>query len=143
MNLGRCPICHARLQLEALCQDEAARELLALLAGLDGGLGRALVSYLGLFRPARGDLPHDRALRLARAALALCPDSMRLAMALAETTETIRGKNDGRAMRNHNYLLRVLEGTPAATAGTAVVAAEARPRPASKHRAALDAIDGD
>lgn len=139
MNLGRCPVCHARLQLEALCQDEAARELLALLAGLDGALGRALVSYLGLFRPQRGDLPHDRALRLARAALALCPDSVRLATALAETAEAIRAKSDGRAMRNHNYLLRVLEGIPA---GTAVVAVAARGRPASKHRAALDAIDG-
>lgn len=141
MKLGRCPTCHAHIHLESICQDESASELLGLLAGLDGALGRALVGYIGLFRSPGRDLANDRALRLARAALALCPDSVRLSTALAETTEAIRGKSDGRVMRNHNYLLRVLDGTPAATAGTAVVAAPPA-RPASRHRAALDAIDG-
>ena len=138
MKLGRCPVCHAHIQLEAVAQDEAARELLALLAGAPGDLSRALVAYLGLFRAAKRDLSHDRAVRLAREVLALCTDSVRLATALAGTVESIRAKGGG-PLKNHNYLARVLDSTPAATG---VIAVEARPRPASKHRAALDAIDG-
>lgn len=140
MMIGRCPICHSHLSLEAICQDEAGRELLALLAGLDADLGRALVGYLGLFRPARRDLSNDRALRLARETLALCSDSVRLGAALAETVEAIRSKG-GASLKNHNYLARVIESTPARCV---VLAPEPAPRrgPPSKHRAALDAIDG-
>ena len=32
MKLGRCPICHSHIQLEALIQDDAGSELLGLLA---------------------------------------------------------------------------------------------------------------
>jgi hypothetical protein len=28
MMLGRCPVCHSQISLEAVCQDEAGRELL-------------------------------------------------------------------------------------------------------------------
>lgn len=141
MRLGRCPTCHAHLQLEAIVQDDAGRELLALLAGLDAHLGRPLVAYLGLFRAARRDLANDRALRLAREVLALPASPQRLGDALAATVESIRAKGQDGPVRNHNYLRRVLEGTPDPCA---VLAPErARPAgPASKHRAALDAIDG-
>lgn len=140
MRLNRCPTCHGHVTLDALAQDDAARELLALFAGLDAPLGRALIGYLGLFRPSKRDLSHDRALRLAREALALCSDSMRLARALGDTVESIRGKG-GAVLKNHNYLARVLESTPATCA---VLAPEPATRkgPPSKHRAALDAIDG-
>ena len=114
MRLGRCPLCHGHLQLEAVVQDEAARAMLALLHGLPGGLGQALVSYLGLFRPERYDLTWERALRLAHEALAMEADHARLAWALAETVERIRAKGESRRMTNHNYLRKVLEGAPAA-----------------------------
>ena len=71
MNLGRCPCCHSRLHLDALVQDDAGRDLLLLLSGLEVETGRALVAYLTLFRPARRDLANDRAVRLARGALEL------------------------------------------------------------------------
>ena len=111
MMLGRCPVCHAHISLEAVCQDEAGRELLGLLATLPGETGRALVQYLGLFRPEKRDLANDRALRLAREALALSADPARLARAMSETVEALRAKGGG-PLRNHNYLRRVLEGLP-------------------------------
>lgn len=129
MHLGRCPICHAHLSLEALAQDAAARELLGLLASLDADLGRALIGYLTLFRPPKRDLSHDRALRLAREVLSIESDAARLAAALAETTEAIRSKGEQRPMRNHNYLARVLESTAAdATASLPVARDDRAPR---------------
>ena len=73
--------------------------------------------------------------------LALDAAGQRLADALTATVEAIRGKGGGAALKNHNYLLRVLESTPARCV---VSAPEPAPRrgPPSKHRAALDAIDG-
>jgi hypothetical protein len=130
MRLGRCPVCHAHLHLDALVQDEAGRELLGLCATLPDDLGRALVGYLSLWRPARGDLDHARALKLAREVLALDHDHARLALALSETVESLRAKGEARRMTNHNYLKRVLESTPAA--GSLSVAE----RPAVQHRAA-------
>ena len=114
MMLGRCPVCHSQISLEAVCQDEAGRELLGLLANLPGEASRALVQYLGLFRPEKRDLSNDRALRLAREVLALCADSLRLSAAMSETVEAIRAKSGAVPMKNHNYLRRVLEGMPAA-----------------------------
>ena len=79
MHLSRCPICHSRISLEALVQDEAGRELMALVAKLDTQTGAALVSYLGLFRSASRDLANERALKLAREALNLS-DTTRLSI---------------------------------------------------------------
>ena len=140
MMLGRCPVCHSQISLEAVCQDEAGRELLGLLANLPGEASRALVQYLGLFRPEKRDLSNDRALRLAREVLALCADSLRLSAAMSETVEAIRAKSGAVPMKNHNYLRRVLEGMPE-TAGAMVVArgvtgAVADPLAARLHREA-------
>ena len=140
MMLGRCPVCHSQISLEAVCQDEAGRELLGLLANLPGETSRALVQYLGLFRPEKRDLSNDRALRLAREVLALCADSLRLSAAMAETVEAIRAKSGAVPMKNHNYLRRVLEGMPE-TGGALVVAggvtgAVADPLAARLHREA-------
>lgn len=111
----RCPVCHADAALEAWAEDDAARELMALLAGLEAELGRPLVAYLGLFRARKSALAWDRALRLSREVLALCTDSMRLADALATTVGQMRIKREAgdiRPLANHNYLRRVLEGMP-------------------------------
>ena len=140
MMLGRCPVCHSQISLEAVCQDEAGRELLGILANLPGEASRALVQYLGLFRPEKRDLSNDRALRLAREALALCADSLRLSAAMSETVEAIRAKSGAVPMKNHNYLRRVLEGMPE-TGGALVVAggvtgAVADPLAARLHREA-------
>lgn len=137
MRLGRCPVCHAHLHLDALVQDEAGRELLALCATLADDLGRSLVGYLSLWRPARGDLDNARALRLAREVLSLDADAGRLAAAMHETVEAIRAKGEARRMTNHNYLKRVLEGMPQSAAVVARAEAAAR---AVKTSATLDAV---
>lgn len=115
MKLGRCPVCHTTLDVLAIAEDEAARELLVLLATLDAALGRALLAYLSLWRPEKIDMRWDRALRLVREALALESDTDRLARALTETVESIRAKGNGRPLSSHNYLRRVLEHLPPAT----------------------------
>ena len=115
MQLSRCPICHSRISLEALVQDEAGRELMALVAKLNTQTGAALVSYLGLFRSASRDLANERALKLASEALGLisASDTARLAIALSETVEALRGKQPRQPLKNHNYLKKVLESVQA------------------------------
>ena len=80
-------MCHAEAALEAWAEDEAAREMMGLLSGLEATLGRALVAYLGLWRSPSRALAWERALRLAREVLALEPDAARLAAALSQTVE--------------------------------------------------------
>lgn len=111
MNLGRCPVCHSRISLEALVQDDAGRDLLALLARLDRSTAGALVSYLSLFRSKSRDLANDRALRIAQEVLELAPVNV-LTPAMAHTVEQMRAKQQAGAFKplaNHNYLKRVLE----------------------------------
>lgn len=110
MQLNRCPVCHSRISLEQLCQDEAGRELLALLAKLDSLSGTAVVSYIGLFRSASRDLANDRALKLTQETLALAEPNW-LIPALQETVEGLRAKRQQgqvQPLTNHNYLKRVL-----------------------------------
>lgn len=107
MQLNRCPICHTRISLDALAQDEAGRELLGLLAKLDTDAGTALIGYLGLFRANTRDLANDRALRLAKETLALSDSLPAIAEAMRITAEQIRAKG-GDALSNHNYLRKVL-----------------------------------
>lgn len=143
MMLGRCPVCHAHLQLEAIVQDEAARELLGVLSALEATLSRALVGYLGLWRPVKQDLRWDRALKVAREVLALEPDAARLAWALAETTEAIRAKGGATPIKSHGYLKRVLEGAPQAAGSVAVLPADdtgARATPVKAPSATVDGV---
>lgn len=94
-------------------QDEAGRELMALVARLDTQTGAALVSYLGLFRSASRDLANERALKLAKETLDITPDTARLAVALSETVEAMRGKQPRQPLKNHKYLQKVLESVQA------------------------------
>lgn len=110
MQLNRCPVCHNRIGLEQLVQDEAGREVMALLSNLDTQTGTALVSYVGLFRTGQRDLAMDRALKLMTETLAI--ESVQwLATALQETVESLREKRaqgEVRPLKNHNYLRQVL-----------------------------------
>ncbi len=125
----RCPVCHAEAALEAWAEDEAAREMMALLAGLEAPLGRALAAYLGLFRSRSRALSWERAVRLAREVLALGVDEAVLAQALSDTVEAMRVKREAgdiRPLENHNYLKRVAESV--AARGVAIGAAAVVPR---------------
>ena len=125
MKLGRCPICHGQIHLEALVQDEAGRQLMASLVPLTIEHGTALVGYIGLFRSHNRDLANDRALRLMREVLAL--GGTEIAPALAEVVEAMRSKAQQnpavwKPLSNHNYLKRVIEGLSVSVAPVAATA---------------------
>lgn len=144
MQLNRCPVCHSRIGLEQLAQDEAASELLALLAKLPNSLALPLVVYIGLFRPAKRDLANDRALRLVQEALALHGDHGVLAAALAETVEAMRHKQKQGAFKpltNHNYLGSVLGSVACrAQAVTTTDPVPAQQAPSSRTAMAMQAL---
>lgn len=147
MQLNRCPICHSRISLDALAQDEAGRELLGMLAKLDTDTGTALVGYLSLFRSKTRDLANDRALKLAREALSLA-SGLTLAQAMRQTVEQIQAKG-GKPLTNHNYLKRVLEdvasvGADSSARGTMIetnMANKFAPTKISKTAQALQALE--
>lgn len=123
MQLNRCPVCHSRIGLEQLAQDEAGSELLALLAKLPNSLALPLVVYIGLFRSSKRDLANDRALRLVQEVIALHGDHAVLTAALAETVEAMRRKQEQGAFKplaNHNYLGSVLASVAARPQAMAV-----------------------
>lgn len=110
MKLGRCPVCHSHLHLDALIQDEAGSELLGLLSGLGRPLARPLVQYLALFRPAKSDLSNARALKLAQETLAIA-DRDSLVAALQDTVRSLhekRQRGENHPLKTHNYLKQVL-----------------------------------
>lgn len=113
MKLCRCPICHSDLTLEALMEDEAGRELLQKITSLSHGCSRAVIPYLGLFKPAKSHLSNSRAVRILESLLELYPCSNLLAHALSETVEAVRRnrRESGRCepLANHNYLKKVYE----------------------------------
>ena len=63
MNI-RCSNCGAVHSLDALIADAEAAEVLRLLLEMDGGIGKAAVRYLGLFRPAKSQLGWGRMAKL-------------------------------------------------------------------------------
>lgn len=140
MNLGRCPTCHSHIHLEAIIQDEAASRLVGILSGMDAELSRAMVTYLGLFRPLKRDLANDRALKLCQETVALTADHARLAMALAQTVEQIRSKCGG-PLKNHNYLKAVLESTETASLPTCTKSQTGKGARMSKTEQALISIE--
>lgn len=64
MNLN-CPCCGADFPIEAGLAEGDGKRLAALLAGVEPDLGRALVGYLRLFKPAKTSLRMARAVKLA------------------------------------------------------------------------------
>lgn len=118
----RCPCCFAEYSAEMALDNDAARELMALLLNLERDLSRSLAAYLGLFRSKTRALAWERALRIAREVLEL-GNAQLLAPALSETVETMRAKQQSEAWRpltNHNYLKRVMETVATRPAASAV-----------------------
>lgn len=113
MKLTRCPICHSDIHLDQLLEDDAGRELLSLIAKLTHNCARPMVTYIGLFRPAKSALSNSRACKLINEVLGMYNCSLLLAHALGETAEAIRRKrldmNNLAPLTNHNYLKQVYE----------------------------------
>lgn len=114
MKLCRCPICHSDIHLDALLEDDAGREMLGIITNLRGNNARALVSYIGLFRPEKSALSNGRALKLIQEILEMYQPSPLLAHALNETVQAVmknrRETRNIQALSNHNYLKKVYEG---------------------------------
>ncbi len=112
MQLCRCPICHSRIALEALVQDEAGRELLTVVAKLDTTLAGLVLRYLGLFRAPNRDLSNDKALKLLKEVLALSKNRFKLDEALEDTLNSLnqhQATGGFKQLTNHNYLKKVLK----------------------------------
>ena len=73
MKLARCPICHSDIHLDQLLEDDAGRELLALIAKCNAEVARPLVAYISLFRPEKSALSNSRAVKLIKEVFALYP----------------------------------------------------------------------
>lgn len=114
MKLCRCPVCHSDIHLDALLEDDAGREMLGIITNLKGNNARALVSYIGLFRPEKSALSNGRALKLMQEVLEMYQPSPLLAHALNETVQAVmknrRETRNIQALSNHNYLKKVYEG---------------------------------
>lgn len=111
MKLARCPVCHHHITLETLVQDEAGKELMALIAKLPTQVASSCLSYLALFRPAKSDLNNGRALRLMTDLMEFNANHSALCQALDQTTQQIKQKRlqaDDKPLSNHNYLKKVL-----------------------------------
>jgi hypothetical protein len=137
-----CPCCHAHIPLESAMQDDAGRELVALLLALPPDLARALVHYLSFFRPLKQQLGWGRALRLSREVQALEVDAGRLQAGLVEVARTLGERRQAagwKPLGNHNYLRRCLE-TVEASAVAAMAPSGVVPR--SRAGAGLVALEG-
>lgn len=113
MKFARCPVCKSHMDLQAVVEDEAARELMAVLAKMPARLAGPLLAYLGLFSPAKQDLRNSRALKLAEETLALCKDHYLLGAAMEQTVQQIQARRrDGSfdPLKNHRYLKKVMTG---------------------------------
>lgn len=146
MNLGRCPHCHSPLDLGHLVTDEAASQVLRIIVAA-GDDARALVAYVGLWRPSKRDLSWDRTLKLLTEVQDLLAgvDPQAAREALAATVQGIRDKGGHLPIKTHGYLQRVLEGIerrPAADSQTLVVQQSPAPAaPRSKTAQALAALE--
>lgn len=109
----KCPCCYNEYALEAAVADDASREFDRLLAGQPREVSWPLVAYVGLWRSKTRALSWERAVRIAREVLELTEDSASLGLALSETVEALRGKQEQQGawqpLSSHHYLRRVLE----------------------------------
>lgn len=122
MKLCRCPICRTEISLDQLIEDDAGREMLALLSELKSGVARPLVNYIALFRPMKTSLSNSRAVKLMREVLAMYAQTPLLAHALSETVNAVRKNRRDNVnpspLTSHNYLKQVYEQQAPKFAGT-------------------------
>lgn len=120
---GICPCCHAVVSLDAMVKEEDARAVLALVADMPGGVARAYVQYLGLFRNSTRAVSWSKLRRLTSELLPMireekvARDGRRLpaphAIWIAATEELLarRGKPNFRLpLESHGYLLEMVYG---------------------------------
>ena len=147
-----CPTCHAHIPLDVALQDEAGRELVAMLAAMQPQLALPLVHYLGFFRPAKQQLGWGRSLRLAKEVVMMlpCPVDV-LVEGLTEAARSLDEKRQQpgwKPLGNHNYLRRCLDsaqgraGAAVALSGAAAAPAGQARTPRSQAGGAMVALEG-
>ena len=121
---GTCPDCGAQAHLSAFLVEDDGKRLAALLAEMQPELGRAVIGYLGLFKPAKTALRMARAVKIVQELVALvetgtvCKDERsgvrRPASALTWATgiETMLLQRTSLTLplETHNYLRAVVYG---------------------------------
>ncbi|HHA2431527.1 TPA: hypothetical protein ACOENN_000499 [Stenotrophomonas maltophilia] len=119
-----CPDCGAQAHLSAFFAEEDGKRLAAQLADMQPELGRAVIAYLGLFKPAKNALRLPRAVKLVQelailvGAGTVCRDERNGVRRSASPAMWATGIEQMLAQRgsltlpleNHNYLRAVVFG---------------------------------
>lgn len=119
-----CPECGAQAHLSAFFAEDDGKRLAALLADMVPELGRAVIAYLGLFKPLKSALRLARAVKLVQELVALvetgtvCRDERNGVRRPASPAMWAAGIEQMLAQRasltlpleNHNYLRAVVFG---------------------------------
>ena len=116
-----CPACGSLYSLDALLGNEGAREAVMAALAMPAPLGKLMVQYLGLFRPAQRQLSFDRvanllnellpmvaAARIERSGRTWSAPQDYWTMALTEMIA--KRDNLTLPLKSHGYLLAIIEG---------------------------------
>jgi hypothetical protein len=136
-----CPSCGAEMDLDVLLAHEDSRQALAQLAALSLPLGKRVLQYLRLFKPATRQMSHSRVVKLIEE---LLPDLQRGAIRhngrdwqadLATWSDAfdrvLERRDNGKLtlpLKSHGYLFEVIAGLADKAEGAAEGAAEAERR---------------
>jgi hypothetical protein len=116
-----CPACGATFSLDTLLGNEGARDAVMAALAMPAPIGKLLVQYLGLFRPAQRQLSFDRVANLLNELLpmisAACIERNGRTWSAPQdywkqALEEMLGKRDNLTLplKSHGYLLAIIEG---------------------------------
>lgn len=120
---GTCPACGFGAGLEAFLADAEWREAVLAAAALPSDCGTLAIRYVGLFRPGKRALTPDRAARLIREVCEIITSGVDFDRRRIEAPshvwraaliEMLNKTDLRRPIKNHNYLLRIVESRLAA-----------------------------
>lgn len=149
----KCSACGAIHSLDALVANEAASQALNAALLVNGELGRALIGYLGLFRPAKSSLTFERVATILNelSPMIISGKIQRDGREFSAPPEVwIYGINQMLAsrqtlklpMKSHGYLLEIIAGfKPASTAVVLQSSEQNRTLASSKMNAVKGALE--
>ncbi|WP_035384010.1 hypothetical protein [Ferriphaselus sp. R-1] len=136
-----CPACGATASLDVLLGNEGAREAVMAALAMPAPIGKLLVQYLGLFRPASRQLSFDRVATLLNELLPMIAEAKierngrtwsapqdYWRMALEEMLAKPRGCPGGITLplKTHGYLLAIIAGYSSKAEGAQEARTEAK-----------------
>lgn len=116
-----CPACGSLSSLDALLGNEGAREAVMAALAMPAPLGKLMVQYLGLFRPAQRQLSFDRVANLLNELLPMVAaarierngrtwSAPQDYWSMALTEMLAKRDNLTLPLKSHGYLLAIIEG---------------------------------